>query len=93
MVPPRPGWGPESCPAWQPVPRWVLEWWRAKHLAHHFLDGNSGDANVMPQAQPMDTAWDTQADNMGGTDFGIADNTSWDDNSGFADISGGDDWS
>jgi hypothetical protein len=64
-----------------------------EELAHHFMDGNSGSANVMPQVQPMDTAWDTQGDNMGGTDFGIADNSSWDDNSGFADISGGDDWS
>lgn len=64
-----------------------------EELAHHFLDGNNGSANVMPQAQPMDTAWDTQGDNMGGTDFGIADNNSWDANSGFADISGGDDWS
>ncbi len=64
-----------------------------EELAHHFLDGNSGSTNAMPQPQPMDTAWDTQADNMGGNDFGIAGNTSWDDNSGFADISGGDDWS
>jgi uncharacterized protein len=61
-------------------------------LAHHFMDGSRGDANLNPQAQPMDTAWNTQSDNMGGTDFGIADNASWDDNSNIADISGGDDW-
>lgn len=61
-------------------------------LAHHFMDGNRGDANLNPQAQPIDTAWNTQADNMGGTDFGIADNASWDDSSNIADISGGDDW-
>ena len=57
-----------------------------EELVHHFMDGNNGGSNVMPQAQPMN-------DNMGGADFGIADNSSWDDNSGIADISGGDDWS
>jgi uncharacterized protein len=62
-------------------------------LAHHFIDGDRGDANMVSQAQPMNTAWDNQSDNMGGEDFGIADNTSWDDSSNIADISGGDDWS
>ena len=60
-----------------------------EELAHHFLDGNG---NAVPQAQAMNTAWDTQSDNMGGNDFGVADNSSWDDNSGIADISGGNDW-
>lgn len=61
-------------------------------LMHHFTDGsNHGDA--VPSAQPMDTAWDTQPDDMGGADFGVADNSSWDDNSTMADLSGGDDWS
>lgn len=59
-----------------------------EELAHHFMDGNRGEA----QAQPMNTAWNAQSDNMGGNDFGIADNTSWDDNSNIADISGGNDW-
>ncbi len=59
-----------------------------EELAHHFMDGNHGEA----QAQPMNTAWNTQSDNMGGNDFGIADNASWDDNSNIADISGGNDW-
>jgi uncharacterized protein len=63
-----------------------------EELVHHFMDGNRGDAGMNPQAQPMNTAWNTQSDNMGGTDFGIADNASWDDNSNIADISGGDDW-
>lgn len=57
-----------------------------EELVHHFMDGNNSGSNVMPQTQTMD-------DNMGGSDFGIADNASWDDNSGIADISGGDDWS
>jgi hypothetical protein len=61
-------------------------------LVHHFIDGNSGNANAAPMAQPMNTAWDNQPDNMGGQDFGIADNSSWDDSSNIADISGGDDW-
>ena len=61
-----------------------------EELAHHFLDGNG---NAVPQAQAMNTGWDTQSDNMGGNDFGVADNSSWDDNSGIADISGGNDWS
>lgn len=64
-----------------------------EELVHHFIDGNSGNANAAPMAQPMNTAWDNPSDNMGGQDFGIADNTSWDDNSNIADISGGDDWS
>ncbi len=64
-----------------------------EELVHHFMDGNSGNANAAPMAQPMNTAWDNQSDNMGGQDFGIADNTSWDDSSNIADISGGDDWS
>lgn len=56
-------------------------------LAHHFMDGNSGTAN----AAPMADAYASSAD-LGGTDFGISDTSSWDDSSGFAD-SGGGDWS
>ncbi|MGA9665197.1 MAG: tetratricopeptide repeat protein [Gallionella sp.] len=59
-----------------------------EELVHHFMGGN----NANPQAQPMNTAGDTQSDNMGGADFGIADNASWDDNSNIADVSGGGDW-
>ncbi|HMC13138.1 MAG TPA: tetratricopeptide repeat protein [Gallionellaceae bacterium] len=55
-------------------------------LAHHFMDGNRGDAN---QPQPLASA----GNDLGGSDFGVADNSSWDDNSSVADISGGDDWS
>lgn len=56
-------------------------------LAHHFMDGNAN------QPQPVTSADNAQPYDMGGSDFGIADNSSWDDNSSMADISGGDDWS
>lgn len=64
-------------------------------LAHHFLDGersNTGD--YMPTATPVDSDPSSQYD-MGGNDFGLADDSSWSDGSGmdsFTD-SGGDDWS
>ncbi len=63
-------------------------------LMHHFIDGDK--KNVIPEPLQQDTsAWSTPthiADNdndMGGTDFGIADASSWDDD-GASD--GGDDW-
>lgn len=60
-------------------------------LAHHFMDGNRNAADsVTPPADPLNTA----SDDMGGTDFGIADNSSWDDSSsdsGSADVDG-DNW-
>jgi hypothetical protein len=64
-------------------------------LANHFLNGNSSGAGV---AGPVSDTWNPPAnDNMGGNDFGIADGSSWDDNSalgdGMSDIGGGDDWS
>jgi uncharacterized protein len=59
-----------------------------EELAHHFMGGNSGVAN----AAPMTDAFNSPPD-LGGTDFGIADGSSWDDGSGFADMGGGNDWS
>ena len=60
-------------------------------LAHRFMDGGRGDAsNVAPVAD----SWGNSSDNMGGSDFGIADNSSWSDDSSVADsgsdVSGGD---
>lgn len=60
-------------------------------LAHHFMDGGHSNAsNVAPVAD----SWGSSSDNMGGSDFGIADNSSWNDNSSVADnstdVSGGD---
>ncbi|MBY0578091.1 MAG: tetratricopeptide repeat protein [Burkholderiales bacterium] len=60
-----------------------------EELAHHFMDGNSGN-----NMSPVSDSWNS-SDNMGGQDFGIADNSSWNDGSSFADNSdfGGGDWS
>ncbi len=59
-------------------------------LAHHFIDGNRGEAN---QGQTFANADNARPYDMGGNDFGIADNSSWDDSSVTADNSGGgDDW-
>ena len=61
-------------------------------LVHHFMDGNNSGTNA---AVPASDSWNSSSDNMGGADFGIADNSSWDDNSSVADSSdvGGGDWS
>lgn len=59
-------------------------------LAHHFMDGgNSAPASAAPVAD----SWGGSSNDMGGSDFGIADNSSWDDSSNFADSGGGSDWS
>jgi hypothetical protein len=60
-------------------------------LAHHFMDGgNPASGNVAPVAD----SWGNSSGNMGGSDFGIADNSSWSDSSNVADNSGGgSDWS
>jgi len=66
-------------------------------LMHHFIDGDKDDGyrnNVIPEAHHDTSSWNTASnidnnDDMGGTDFGIADASSWDDN-GTGD--GGDDW-
>lgn len=62
-------------------------------LMHHFIDGDKN--NVIPEQPHHDTSpWSTpgnisENDDMGGTDFGVADASSWDDD-GAGD--GGDDW-
>jgi len=66
-------------------------------LMHHFIDGDKN--NVIPEPPHHDTSpWSTPSsasenNDMGGTDFGIADASSWDDdgNSDGGDSSG-DDW-
>lgn len=55
-------------------------------LMHHFTDGNRSGVSAPP---PVAETWDSSANNMGGSDFGVADSASWDDSSG----GGGDDWS
>ena len=62
-------------------------------LMHHFVDGDKN--NVLPEQPHHDTSpWNAPSnisdnDDMGGTDFGVADASSWDDD-GAGD--GGDDW-
>ena len=60
-------------------------------LAHRFMDGGHSEAaNVAPVA---DSRGSSSSNDMGGADFGIADNSSWDDNTSVADSSdGGGDW-
>jgi hypothetical protein len=57
-------------------------------LAHRLTDGHRSEANVAP---PVKDEPNSSRDDMGGNDFGIADNSGWDDNSGGGG-GGGDDW-
>ena len=54
-------------------------------LMHHFTDGEHSSNGFINDAQ-ANNGYSNQND-MGGSDFGVADSSSWDDNSG------GDDWS
>jgi hypothetical protein len=61
-------------------------------LAHHFMDGGH---NVNNNVAPVADTWGNNSNELGGTDFGIADNSSWSDSSSIADNSsdvGGGDW-
>jgi hypothetical protein len=60
-------------------------------LAHHFMDGGS---NAPGNVAPVADSWGNSSNNMGGSDFGIADNSSWGDSSNVADSGsgGGGDW-
>jgi tetratricopeptide (TPR) repeat protein len=62
-------------------------------LAHHFMDGGqSAPAGASSVADNWGNS-SNSANNMGGSDFGIANNSSWDDSSNIADNnSGGGDW-
>ena len=57
-----------------------------EEIAHHFMDDNQQNSGMSPVS-------DSWSDNMGGQDFGVADSSSWDDNSGFFADNGGSDWS
>lgn len=62
-------------------------------LAHHFLDGNNTANNF---ATPVaDTRLPSTNDGAGGNDFGISDNSSWDDSTDLGDslTDDADDWS
>ena len=59
-------------------------------LAHHFMDGNHGSSQT---PAPLADSWGSSSNDMGGTDFGIADSPSWDDGSSIAgNIDTGGDW-
>ena len=55
-------------------------------LMHHFADGEHSSNAFINDAQANNTSFNQN--DMGGSDFGIADNSSWDDNAG----GGSDDW-
>lgn len=60
-----------------------------EEIAHHLMDGG----NQNPGNTPVSDSWGASPDNMGGQDFGIADNSSWDNGGGFMADGGGNDWS
>jgi hypothetical protein len=63
-----------------------------EELAHHFLDGRR-EGNVPPASN--ETAGPSENNDLGGSDFGVSDASSWDDSagSGGGDVGGGgDDW-
>ncbi len=59
-----------------------------EELAHHFLDGRRDSGTVVPAADDVSNAANSD---MGGADFGVNDPASWDDGGG--DMGGGGDWS
>lgn len=61
-----------------------------EELARHFLDGGRGDgADILPQAHAAEAARSEDNADLGGSDFGVNDNSGWDD---AGDTGGGDDW-
>jgi len=62
-------------------------------LMHRFIDGDKNNSITEPpfrDTSPWNTSSDmNETDDMGGTDFGVADASSWDDDEANA---GGDDW-
>lgn len=65
----------------------------AEALAHRFMEGGHSATNAASStasAAPVADTWGGSSNDMGGTDFGIADNSSWSDDSNIADNSSGD---
>jgi hypothetical protein len=58
-------------------------------LMHRFLGGNNSEQSLQDTSSWNTSSNISEIDDMGGTDFGIADPSSWDDD-GISD--GGDDW-
>lgn len=63
-----------------------------EELARHFLDSDRREGSAPPLAnEPVENP-DANS-NMGGSDFGVSDSSSWDDGGGgFGGVDGGDDW-
>jgi uncharacterized protein len=63
-----------------------------EELAHHFLDGNRHATGTLPAGSGAPDAPDNS--DMGGSDFGVSDASSWDDGSALpgGDVGDGDDW-
>jgi hypothetical protein len=59
-----------------------------EELAHHFLDGGRRDGGTTPS--PFE---ENANPDMGGSDFGVNDASSWDDGGSMGGDSGGGDWS
>ena len=67
----------------------------AEALAHRFMDGGHSATNATTSTAPVADTWGSSSKDMGGADFGIADNSSWSDDSNIADNSSsdsGDSW-
>lgn len=62
-----------------------------EELAHHFLDGSTREATVLPPAAENNDSQKSGNSDLGGSDFGVNDSGSWDDSGGGG--GGGDDWS
>jgi len=62
-----------------------------EEIAHHFLDGNRRPEDM--RFPDDDRRFEGDSNNaMGGSDFGVSDNGSWDDSSSSGDSGGGGDW-
>lgn len=65
-----------------------------EEIAHRLLDGGSGERVIERDVAYRDDPPSNQNSDMGGSDFGISDNSSWDSGGDSGGIGGGDDsWS
>ena len=70
----------------RPALRLAQGWVAGEALANHLMEGHHAEGSVQPPHSD-----EGQQSEMGGTDFGGADNSSWDDGlGGVAGDSGGD---
>lgn len=60
-----------------------------EEIAHHFLDGDRREGGVLP---PNDSGQYPENGDLGGSDFGVSDGSSWDDGGSVGGDVGGGDW-